>query len=207
MSAAAPMLNYWPLTLRSFTGIDLTDYAVKCTSQRPKIIASGAKILRMDAEKMAFPENSFDFIWSWGVIHHSSNTRQILREMNRVLRPGGRATVMVYHRSFWHYYVLAGFFHGIIRGQLFREKSLNKVLQLNIDGAIARHYKFSEWRKEAADLFKIDRMCVFASKPELFPLPGGKLKTFAMNATPNVVTRFFGNTLRFGLFLVAQIDC
>ena len=191
---------------RSFAGIDLTEYAIKCTSHRPKIIASGAKIMQMDAEKMAFPDSSFDFIWSWGVIHHSSNTQQILREMNRVLRPGGKATVMVYHRSFWHYYVLAGLFHGIIRGQLFREKSLNKVLQLNIDGAIARHYKFSEWRKEVADFFTIDRMCVYASKPELFPLPGGKLKSFAMNATPNSVTRFFGNTLRFGLFLVAQMS-
>ena len=191
---------------RSFTGIDLTDYAVKCTSQRSKIISKGGKIVRMDAEKMAFPDNSFDFIWSWGVIHHSSDTRQILREMNRVLRPGGRATVMVYHRSFWHYYVLAAFFHGIIRGQLFREKSLNKVLQMNIDGAIARHYKFSEWRNEVADLFSIQRLCVYASKPELFPLPGGRLKTFLMRATPNFVTRFFGNTLRLGLFLVAQMS-
>lgn len=23
---------------------------------------------------MQFPDNSFDFVWSWGVIHHSSDT-------------------------------------------------------------------------------------------------------------------------------------
>ena len=191
---------------RSFTGIDLTEYAVKCTSQRPKIISKAAKILRMDAEKMAFPDNSFDFIWSWGVIHHSSDTRQILREMHRVLRPGGRATVMVYHRSLWHYYILAGFFHGIVRRQLFKEKSISRVLQLNSDGAIARHYKPSQWRHEVDDLFSIQRMRVFASKAELFPLPAGVPKTFLMRATPNIVTRFFGNTLRLGLFLVAQMS-
>ena len=68
----------------------------------------------MDAEKMDFADASFDFIWTWGVIHHSSNTRQILSEMSRILRPGGRAVVMVYHRSFLYYYVFNGFFRGVL---------------------------------------------------------------------------------------------
>ena len=59
----------------------------------------------MDAEQLQFPDSSFDLIWTWAVIHHSSNTRRILEEMRRVLRPGGKAIVMVYHRTFWEYYV------------------------------------------------------------------------------------------------------
>ncbi|MBK7629848.1 MAG: class I SAM-dependent methyltransferase [Ignavibacteriales bacterium] len=58
-------------------------------------------MLKMDAEALQFEDNSFDFVWSWGVIHHSSNTRKILEEIQRVLKPGGEAIIMVYHRSIW----------------------------------------------------------------------------------------------------------
>ena len=58
----------------------------------------------MDAEHLEFPDETFDFVWSWGVIHHSANTEAIIREIHRVLKPGGEARVMVYHRNsinFW----------------------------------------------------------------------------------------------------------
>ena len=48
-----------------------------------------------------------------GVINLVADKRLAFAEIFRVLRPGGRAGVMVYHRSFWIYYVMAGFFRGI----------------------------------------------------------------------------------------------
>lgn len=190
---------------KSYTGIDLTDYSVECTTRRLQQAGIPSNIQKMDAERMDFADNSFDFIWSWGVIHHSSNTRQILQEMQRVLRPGGRAAVMVYHRSWWHYYIRAGLFFGLIRGQLFREKSLHKVQQRNIDGALARFYMPREWRNEVEGLFKIDRLCIYGAKAELFLIPAGKIKTLLIRATPDRVGRFFTNQLRFGLFLVSNL--
>jgi len=73
----------------SYTGIDLTDYAVECTRRRFWAIGLDGRIQQMDAENMEFPDASFDFVWSWGVIHHSSDTRKALAEITRVLRPGG----------------------------------------------------------------------------------------------------------------------
>jgi SAM-dependent methyltransferase len=96
---------------RSFTGIDLTETAAAMTARRFKLGRLPGTILQMDAKHMTFPDESFDFIWSWGVIHHSADTRAILGEMRRVLRPGGRCTVMVYYRSWWHYHAL-----GLLRG-------------------------------------------------------------------------------------------
>ena len=58
---------------RSYTGIDLTQYAVESTSRRLQIFGINGRIMQMDAERMQFPDASFDFIWTWGVIHHSSN--------------------------------------------------------------------------------------------------------------------------------------
>jgi 2-polyprenyl-3-methyl-5-hydroxy-6-metoxy-1,4-benzoquinol methylase len=59
---------------KSYTGIDLTEYAVKSTLRRFEVFKLKGVIRQMDAEKLDFPDGSFDFIWTWGVIHHSANT-------------------------------------------------------------------------------------------------------------------------------------
>ena len=102
----------------------------------------------MDAEHMAFNDNSYDYIWSWGVIHHSADTRRVLEEMHRVLRPGGKCTVMIYYRSWWHFYV-CGFLRGVFQNQFKKQRDLHQVAQGATDGAIARHYTVSEWRSTA----------------------------------------------------------
>src|SRR5205085_539710 len=84
---------------KSFTGIDLTTCAVEMTSERLKLFKIPGAVLEMDAEHMSFGDGSFDYIWSWGVIHHSADTNRVLKEMHRVLRPGGKCTVMIYYRS------------------------------------------------------------------------------------------------------------
>jgi ubiquinone/menaquinone biosynthesis C-methylase UbiE len=189
----------------SFTGIDLTDYAVTSTTERLRCFNLPGKILRMDAEELQFPDKSFDFIWSWGVIHHSSNTRQVLSEIHRVLRPGGKAITMVYHRSFWYYYILGGLFHGIIRGRLFKTRSLHQVTQEMIDGALARYYTIPEWTALVKQFFDLERVLVYGSKAEIVPLPGGAIKSALMACIPNPASRLFTNRLRMGYFLVSAL--
>ena len=130
---------------KSFTGIDLTEYAVKSTSERMRVFGLAGTVEQMDAEQMEFPDNSFDLVWSWGVIHHSANTRKILEEMHRVLRPGWRSFVMVYHRTLWEYYV-QGALLATLSGQIFKPAALHSSIQRRTDGAMARYYKSSEWQ-------------------------------------------------------------
>ena len=190
---------------KSFTGIDLTDTACQMTRRRFQFLNLSANLLQMDAENMSFRDSSFDYIWSWGVVHHSANTRQIINEMHRVLRPGGEAVVMVYHRSFLKYYVETGFVRGFLQGGLLRYRSLNGVLQACTDGAIARHYLSGEWSELCRGLFEIKKFLVFGQKTELFLLPQGRLKNILMNIIPDALTQFFTNQLRFGSFLVAMM--
>ena len=103
-----------------------------------KMFGLEATILRMDAEYMKFGDSTFDFIWSWGVIHHSSNTRKILEEMHRVLKPGGRAVIMVYYRGWWNYYICGGLINALVRGGISKSGSLAKSIQADTDGALAR---------------------------------------------------------------------
>ena len=189
----------------SYTGIDLTSYAVNSTAKRLELFDIPAKIMQMDAEAMAFPDSSFDFVWSWGVIHHSSNTKKILEEMHRVLKSGGEAIIMVYHRGLWNYYFCGGLIRGVVLGDLLRTHSLAKTVQRHTDGALARYYTIGSLRLLLEETgFKIDYVIVKGSKAELLPMPGGKLKSRIMALLPNAITRFFTNHLRMGSFLICK---
>jgi SAM-dependent methyltransferase len=189
---------------RAFTGIDLTTAASTMTARRLRLFGLPARVLQMDAESMAFPDESFDFIWSWGVIHHSANTRGVLQEMKRVLRPGGRATIMIYHRSWWHFH-LGAMLRGIFRGNLGRRESLHAIAQGATDGALARYYTPGEWRETTATLFDVDAIRIYGLKVEILPIPAGRLKATLERLIPDAVGRILTNRLRLGTFLVAEM--
>lgn len=89
----------WALSApRSLTGVDLTRQAIELTRARLALHGLGSRLLVTDAERLPFGDASFDLVYSWGVIHHSPDTAAAAREIARVLRPGGRARVMIYHR-------------------------------------------------------------------------------------------------------------
>jgi SAM-dependent methyltransferase len=187
-----------------FTGIDLTDYGVKSTSERMKTFGlDNAKILQMNAEDLKFEDNSFDFVWSWGVIHHSANPRQILKEINRVLKPGGTFKAMVYYRSFWSYYAF-GLLAGIGRGYFFKGNSFHESVQKITDGAIARYYSPQEWQKELETAgLKFENIRILGAKSAILPIPGSRLKYKLLDFIPNPVSRFMTNNLRMGSFVVS----
>lgn len=190
---------------KSFTGIDLTQFAVNCTTRRLQAFGLRGNIRRMDAELMDFADGSFDFVWSWGVIHHSANTRQILQQMHRVLRPGGTAITMVYHRNFWNYYLVSGFFRGVLGREFMRSRSLNDILQKQTDGALARHYTEAEWAALVGDRFGVDYSRIYGMKVELLPLRRGRIKAALEAALPDSLGRTLTNKAKMGTFLVTKL--
>jgi ubiquinone/menaquinone biosynthesis C-methylase UbiE len=189
---------------KSFTGIDLTETASASTRHRLELFGLPGRVLQMDAEDMQFNSNSFDYIWSWGVIHHSADTRRVLTEMKRILRSGGRATVMVYHRTWWAYYFSA-LLRGAFRGQLKTYQNLHRVAQAATDGAIARYYTPQEWREVSRDLFEVESIKVYGLKAEILPFPAGRMKQTFETFIPDAFGRLLTSRLRFGSFLVANM--
>lgn len=82
---------------RRLVGIDMTQRAVGFTCRRLFQHRFVPEVRVADAENLPFEDNSFDIVYSWGVLHHSPNTAIGIREVRRVLRPGGVARVMIYH--------------------------------------------------------------------------------------------------------------
>src|SRR5882724_9005206 len=88
-----------------YTGVDLTEAAVELARKRFELFNLPGTFQTADAESLDFVDESFDLVYSHGVLHHTPDTEKAIREIHRVLRPGGRAVVMLYHRGSYNYRV------------------------------------------------------------------------------------------------------
>lgn len=85
---------------KEFYAIDLSIKSVQLTRKRFSFHGFGAGgILEADAENLPFRDDSFDLVFSNGVIHHSPNTQRAVDEIYRVLKPTGKTIVMIYNKS------------------------------------------------------------------------------------------------------------
>src|SRR5947199_196394 len=77
--------------------------AAAITVGRTRLALEGlhARTLVADAEHLPFAEESFDLVYSWGVLHHTPNTPAAIGEVHRVLRRSGEARIMLYARRSW----------------------------------------------------------------------------------------------------------
>ncbi len=89
----------------NYTGVDLTDAAVELAQKRFELFDLPGTFRTADAENLDFADESFDLVYSHGVLHHTPDTAKAVREVHRVLKPGGRAVVMLYHRDSYNYRV------------------------------------------------------------------------------------------------------
>ena len=76
-------------------------------------------LLRGTLKSCRFPTRCSMFVSSNGVLHHTPDMPAALREIARVLRPGGRLVMIVYNRASLHYWCQQVVIQGIVRGQLF----------------------------------------------------------------------------------------
>jgi len=88
-----------------YTGIDLTDAAIELAEKRFELFELPGSFRTADAENLDFADNTFDVVYSHGVLHHTPDTAGAIKEVHRVLKPGGKAIVMLYHRDSYNYRV------------------------------------------------------------------------------------------------------
>src|SRR5712692_2890501 len=120
------------------TGIDLTPRSVEISRKHLALYKETGDFAIADCEKLPFADESFDAAYSNGVLHHTPDTAGAVGEIHRVLRPGGQARVMLYHRrslAYWSEVILR---HGILKGEFLRGNSpaqiMSKYVEFNEGG-------------------------------------------------------------------------
>lgn len=89
-----------------YYGIDLTDESIKRLKERFRLFEQPyQEVIKANAQTIPYEDCFFDIVYSHGVIHHSPDIEKIVSEIHRVLKPGGQAIIMLYHKNSFNYYV------------------------------------------------------------------------------------------------------
>jgi SAM-dependent methyltransferase len=114
------------------------------------------EFLKIDesANAIPLPDASVDYVHSSGVIHHTPDPVKVLKELKRVLAPGGRMRIMVYnYNSLWlHLYV--GYMLRVKQAAAYPGMDVRQVFTKTTDGEdcpIANVYAPEEFRKLARE--------------------------------------------------------
>jgi SAM-dependent methyltransferase len=145
------------------SGIDLTERAVEHTQRRLALFGLSSELAVGDAERLSFEDKTFDIVYSWGVLHHSPDTPQAVSEVYRVLKPGGKALIMVYHK--WSMVgVMLWIRYALLAGRPWR--GLRGIYAEHLESPGTKAYSYSE----ARDIFS-----QFSSVTMSTPLSHGDL--------------------------------
>lgn len=170
------------------TSIDLTPERVISTAKKFSLIEpiDQGLVCVADAENLPFGNDTFDIVYSNGVLHHSENTDKCIEEVYRVLKPNGTAVIMLYSRhsaQFW----ANTFIKAIITGEFFKFKEPEWLGRLSegkpkfgvTKNPLTRVYSSKQIRKTFKD-FQIVSLrkngFLFSQLPLIAPI-----RTFIMN--------------------------
>ena len=180
------------------TGVDLSSTSLEKAKQRCEIAGYAADLRVSDAEHLPFPNDTFDIVYSYGVMHHSPDTPQCIREARRVLKPQGTLRIMIYHHP-----SLTGFMlwlrYGLLRG-----KSLRQCVHDHLESPGTKSYTPEEARAMLDGFEQIEFRQAFSPGDLLLNEPSARFQGLAYRMVwrlyPRFLARRFGS--RLGLFLL-----
>ena len=115
------------------TAIDLTPRSIEIARHRFGLYDMTGSFMIADGERLPFASNSFDVVYSNGVLHHTPDTAGAIREVHRVLRPGGVAKVMLYHRNSLNYWLEIVLRRGVVGFEFLRGRSAEEIMSRVIE--------------------------------------------------------------------------
>jgi len=123
------MAMQWALAGASVHAVDLNEKAIEMTRKRFELFNLSGDIRQSDAHSLPFEDKEFDYIYSWGVLHHSPDIAGSFKELFRTLKPGGSFGIMLYNRN--------SLLHGL--NTVMREKVLHMEGHFLNDLELASH--------------------------------------------------------------------
>jgi len=155
------------------TAVDLTYIGVATARQRFQRNQVAGNFAAGNAEHLPFRDNSFDYVYSFGVLHHAADTAKTIEEVYRVLKPGGEARIMLYHR-----HSLNELVHRLLRVPFEEKNELCPVV---------RRFTRKETRKLFRSFRQLDLRLAY-----VFGEGYGMLFDFTPRWLYNLLSRYFG---------------
>jgi ubiquinone biosynthesis O-methyltransferase len=82
------------------TGIDISPGSLDTArSLKKKFGLANAEFRQQDMLRLPFASASFDIVWAWGTVHHTTDPLGAIAELIRVLKPGGSLFLAIYKRT------------------------------------------------------------------------------------------------------------
>lgn len=188
------------------TAVDLTWTGVTSVAKRFALDRSRGSPVQADAMRLPFKDESFDFVWSWGVLLHTPDLETPLAEIRRVLRPGGELRLMIYNRhSIYNWLGIVGRY-GVLRLQLLRY-SVPELWSRYSDGRdvggcpFVRYYSAGELRDYLRG-FEVLEMRAFEQKTMLTKFVPARLRRRAESLIPESLMRVLFR--RWGMLLFCR---
>jgi glycosyltransferase involved in cell wall biosynthesis/ubiquinone/menaquinone biosynthesis C-methylase UbiE len=114
------------------TDVDLSAGHLELARENFRMRGLTGRFVHHDAESLPFDADAFDLVYSNGVIHHTPNTKRMVEEIFRVLKPGGRAIVMVYAENSLQYWRNLVWYYGLRSGDL-ASRSMGDIMSRTVE--------------------------------------------------------------------------
>ena len=173
--------------------VDITAKAVELTARHAEMCeVSGVQPMQQDAEDLsALPDASFDFLYSWGVMHHSSRPEQCFAQACSKLKHGGQGLIMVYHTNSVRYW-LKGLMWLVLKGKFLAGDNFETVQRFFTDGYYHKHYTRDSLTKAMQEAgFEVEGIDVTHMSSRMIPFIPESLRQFLKR--------------RFGWLIVARV--
>jgi len=87
------------------TAVDLTEKSLEVARQRANVfgLADRIRFIQANAEELSsfVPADSYDLVYSFGVIHHTPHPERVMEQIRRFVSPGSTVKIMVYNKWSW----------------------------------------------------------------------------------------------------------
>jgi nucleotide sugar dehydrogenase len=88
-----------------YTGLDLTENAINLTKKRLEVFGLKGNIIQGNIEEIDnIDNNQYDLVYSFGVLHHTPNTEKAIKNIWKLLKPGGEFKLMMYAKNSIKYF-------------------------------------------------------------------------------------------------------
>jgi ubiquinone/menaquinone biosynthesis C-methylase UbiE len=180
------------------TGVDLSPASIEQARLRCQLAGYDADLQVADAESLPFRADSFDVVYSYGVMHHSPDTPRCIREAWRVLKPGGQARIMLYHHP-----SVTGLLLWLRYG-LLQRKSLRQSVYEHLESPRTKTFTRDEARSLMQGFRDVNAKLVFSPGDLLLHQPSLRFQSALYRLVWKVYPRWLVKMIArdWGLFLL-----